>query len=120
MSEPDPERTEDDQARVETIRFIARRTVIWFAPLLAIGILLVALGLPVWIVVIALVVALAIAVFELNSELFPQNFNVWDSLGEGHKAAGHRDKAIELYRKSLELNPGNANATKMLQELGAE
>ena len=68
MTDEDPEapRTEDDQARAETIRFIARRTLIWFVPLLLVGILLVALGLPVWVVVIALAVALAIVVFELD------------------------------------------------------
>ena len=64
--DPDEPRTEDDQARVETLRFIARRTLIWFAPLVAVGILLVALGLPVWIVVVALAIALAIVVFELD------------------------------------------------------
>jgi hypothetical protein len=62
----------------------------------------------------------AIRVFELNSETYPGSFNVWDSLAEAHKTAGHRDRAIELYRKSLELNPNNANAVKMLEELGVE
>ncbi len=62
----------------------------------------------------------ATAVFELNTELFPQAFNVWDSLGEAHKAAGRKRQAIQHYRKSLELNPANANATKMLKELGAD
>ncbi|MDY7093414.1 MAG: SMP-30/gluconolactonase/LRE family protein [Acidobacteriota bacterium] len=60
----------------------------------------------------------ALAVFELNAELFPQSFNVWDSLAEAHRKAGHREKAIELYRKSLELNPQNNNARAMLEEMG--
>ena len=30
------------------------------------------------------------------------------------------ERAVELYRKSLELNPANANAEAMLKELGAE
>jgi len=62
----DERRDEDDQARADAIRFMARRVLIWFAPLLVVGILLVALGLPVWIVVVALTVALAIVVFELD------------------------------------------------------
>ncbi len=62
----------------------------------------------------------ATAVFELATELFPQSFNVWDSLAEAHKVAGRKRKAIEYYKKSLALNPGNANATAMLKELGVD
>ena len=62
----------------------------------------------------------AIAAFALNAESYPKSFNVWDSLAEAHKAAGHRDKAVELYRRSLALNPENANAKRMLEELGAK
>jgi len=62
----------------------------------------------------------AIAVFEVNSELFPKSFNTWDSLAEGHMKAGHREKAIEFYRKSLELNPANQNARDMLKQLGVD
>jgi len=62
----------------------------------------------------------AIAVFEANTELFPKAFNTWDSLAEAHKDAGHRDQAIEYYRKSLALNPDNQNAKKMLAELGVK
>lgn len=61
----------------------------------------------------------AIRAFALNAESYPDSFNAWDSLAEAHKAAGHRDKAVELYRKSLALNPGNTNAQHMLEELGA-
>lgn len=62
----------------------------------------------------------ALAVFELATELFPGSFNVWDSLAEAHQAVGNRREAIRFYRKSLELNPGNANATAKLEELGAD
>jgi sugar lactone lactonase YvrE len=62
----------------------------------------------------------AIAVFEVATGLFPGDFNLWDSLGEAHKAAGNRDEAIRHYRKSLELNPANANAKAMLKELGGD
>jgi hypothetical protein len=58
----DPDRV--DQA--EALRFMARRLLIWAVPLLLLGILSVALGLPVWLIVIALLVALAVAVFEID------------------------------------------------------
>jgi len=64
-------------------------------------------------------VAEAIRAFTLNAESYPDSFNVWDSLAEAHKAAGHRERAVELYRKSLALNPGNTNAERMLRELEA-
>lgn len=62
----------------------------------------------------------ALAAFELNAESYPNSFNVWDSLAEAHRAAGHRERAVELYRRSLEINPGNANALRLLEEMGAE
>ncbi len=63
----------------------------------------------------------AIAIFELNVEMFPEAFNPWDSLAEAYMEAGDREKAIEYYRKSLELNPANENAKRMLRErLGVE
>jgi tetratricopeptide (TPR) repeat protein len=65
-------------------------------------------------------VATAIAVFALNVEVYPDASNTYDSLGEAYMKAGERELAIENYRKSLELNPGNDNAKKMLDELGVE
>jgi tetratricopeptide (TPR) repeat protein len=59
----------------------------------------------------------AIAVFELNAEMLPESANAYDSLAEGHAAAGNRDRAIDLYQKSLELNPDNENAAGRLRKL---
>lgn len=59
----------------------------------------------------------AIKVFKLNVELFPESFNVYDSLGEAHYLNGDVDAAIVNYQRSLELNPNNANATAMLERL---
>jgi tetratricopeptide (TPR) repeat protein len=61
----------------------------------------------------------AIAVFELNVERFPESWNVYDSLGEAHATKGNRERAIELYRRSLELNPDNTNGVQALDRLGA-
>jgi glyoxylase-like metal-dependent hydrolase (beta-lactamase superfamily II) len=62
----------------------------------------------------------AIAVFEINVERFPESWNVYDSLGEGYAVKGDIGKAIELYGRSVELNPGNANGVQALERLRAE
>jgi glyoxylase-like metal-dependent hydrolase (beta-lactamase superfamily II) len=62
----------------------------------------------------------AIAIFELNVEMYPESWNVYDSLGEAHMLSGDTDRAIELYRRSLEINPDNDNGVAMLQRLGVE
>jgi tetratricopeptide (TPR) repeat protein len=59
----------------------------------------------------------AIAVFQLNAEQFPESANAWDSLAEGYMRAGDRERAIEYYEKSLELDPDNENAKEKLEEL---
>jgi sugar lactone lactonase YvrE len=61
--------------------------------------------------------AAATRVFELNTEDYPNSFNVWDSLGEAYMNAGRTDEAIAMYEKSLTLNPGNTNAVQMLERL---
>lgn len=62
----------------------------------------------------------AVAVFEMNVVAFPDSWNAYDSLGEALMSAGQREEAIANYRKSLELNPNNDNARRMLQQLGVE
>jgi tetratricopeptide (TPR) repeat protein len=59
----------------------------------------------------------AIEIFKLNIEMYPEAFNVYDSLGEAYMINGDRELAIENYEKSLELNSGNRNARKKLMEL---
>ncbi len=61
----------------------------------------------------------AIEVFKINTEAYPQSGNVWDSLGEAYMLNGERELAIQNYKKSLEVNPKNANAVPMLERLGA-
>jgi tetratricopeptide (TPR) repeat protein len=61
----------------------------------------------------------AIAVFELNLSRFPQDPNCYDSLAEAHLTAGDKDKAIELYRKALEVDPAFDNSKRMLERLTA-
>lgn len=59
----------------------------------------------------------ALFVMEKTVELFPDSWNAWDSLGEVSAKAGKKDRAIECYRKSLELNPKNKNGKAMLEKL---
>jgi tetratricopeptide (TPR) repeat protein len=60
----------------------------------------------------------AIAIFLLNTEAFPGEYNTWDSLAEAYLTDGQRDLAIQYYRKVLELRPGDENATRMLRQMG--
>jgi tetratricopeptide (TPR) repeat protein len=62
----------------------------------------------------------AIEIFRLNVSEHPQSWNVYDSLGEAYMKKGQKEPAIENYRKSLELNPNNANGQDMLKKLEAE
>jgi len=59
----------------------------------------------------------AIAIFQQNTEDYPQSWNVWDSLAEGFANKGDKETAIKYYEKSLELNPANNNATEMIKKL---
>lgn len=59
----------------------------------------------------------AIKLFKLNTTAYPDSGNVYDSLGEAYLKGGQKDFAIKNYEKSLEMNPGNTNARKVLKEL---
>ncbi|UCC44790.1 MAG: hypothetical protein JSU65_02360 [Candidatus Zixiibacteriota bacterium] len=59
----------------------------------------------------------AIGIFRLNVAEHPDSANVYDSLGEAYMKAGENELAIWNYEKSLDLDPGNENARKMLEEL---
>lgn len=59
----------------------------------------------------------AIAVFKVNVELYPNSWNVYDSLGEAYMTNGDKDLAITNYKKSLELNPKNNGGAQMLKKL---
>lgn len=59
----------------------------------------------------------ALEIFKLNAILFPASANVYDSLGEAYATNGFRELAIKNYRRSVELDPANANAIRQLQKL---
>ncbi|HYP52452.1 MAG TPA: alpha/beta fold hydrolase [Pyrinomonadaceae bacterium] len=60
----------------------------------------------------------AIEIFKLNVAAYPEAFNTYDSLGEAYLADGQRDLAVKNYKRSLELNPQNANAVEVLKRIG--
>ncbi len=60
----------------------------------------------------------ALVLFELNAELYPEAWNVFDSLGEAQLMKGLREKGLANYRRSLELNSENNNAANILAEHG--
>jgi CubicO group peptidase (beta-lactamase class C family) len=62
----------------------------------------------------------ALKVFLANTEIYPQDANAYDSLGEAYVKAGKKEAAIASYRKSLQLDAANPNAVKMLEQLGAK
>jgi peptidylprolyl isomerase len=62
----------------------------------------------------------AIAVFKINTDLFPKSGNVYDSLAEAYMTAGNNKLAIANYERSLKLDPHNLNASEMLTKLRGE
>jgi len=60
----------------------------------------------------------AAAIFKLNVELFPKSSNVYDSYGEALLKQDDKEKAIENYKKSVEINPANEGGISVLKELG--
>ena len=59
----------------------------------------------------------AIQAFRINVDAYPQSFNVYDSLAEAYLRDEQSDLARKYYQKSLELNPDNENARKMLAKI---
>jgi hypothetical protein len=76
--------------------------------------------------------AAAVIVLEVNTRLYPDSANTWDSLGEVLLQDGQRARALECYRKVLEVLPRDkqahealkrqllGNAERQIKELSAE
>lgn len=63
-------------------------------------------------------VKLAVLVFKMNCELYPASANTYDSYGDGLKAAGDKEGAINSYKKALALDAKMEETQKKLEELG--
>ncbi len=59
----------------------------------------------------------ALTLLNLNAEMNPKSGRVQMMIGETQLAAGAKDKAIEAYRKAVELDPKNERAKRKLDEL---
>ncbi len=59
----------------------------------------------------------AIDLFTLEILSFPKSYEAYDALGEAYMMYGNLNKAIENYKKSLEVNSENSNAIEKLKEL---
>jgi CubicO group peptidase (beta-lactamase class C family) len=55
--------------------------------------------------------------FASATLIFPKSANIYDSYGEALLQCGKKEDAIKMYQKSVELNPDNENAKKVLKEL---
>lgn len=62
----------------------------------------------------------AAEVFKRNIEKNPHSFNAYDSYGEALLLLGDTVNAVANYQKSIELNPGNNNGIRVLEEFGVE
>ncbi|RYU96779.1 serine hydrolase domain-containing protein [Emticicia agri] len=55
--------------------------------------------------------------FKVNTLLFPNSFNVYDSYAEALNANGKREEAILMYQKSIAMNPDNKGGKEMLKRI---
>jgi len=59
----------------------------------------------------------ALDVLQLSTEMFERPWYTYDTIGKAYAAKGDTDLAIEAYKQSLAIFPGNTNATKELAKL---
>ena len=61
----------------------------------------------------------AIAVFRLNTELYPHSANTFDSLAESLWKTGDLNAAIETYQKAIKMDPNGVgqNSARMIEEI---
>ncbi|MDT0553038.1 serine hydrolase domain-containing protein [Urechidicola vernalis] len=57
----------------------------------------------------------ALEFFKMNIQLYPEDGNLWDSLGDGYKVNNLKEDAIKSYQKAIEL--GYEDSQEKLSEL---
>jgi tetratricopeptide (TPR) repeat protein len=60
----------------------------------------------------------AVRVLELDLEFYPTDGNITFAIGETYRQKGDNAKALEFYRKTLEIQPNNRRAQQMIQRMG--
>ncbi|MFB0519368.1 MAG: tetratricopeptide repeat protein [Acidobacteriota bacterium] len=63
---------------------------------------------------------MALEIFKLNTRLFPNVANTYDSLAEAYMVKGNKELAIKCYEKVLEIEPDNESAKAILKKLKEE
>ena len=58
-----------------------------------------------------------IKILSLNTQLFPNSWNNWDSLAEAYMQKGEAHIATGFFKKSIELNPNNSCAKEMVEKM---
>jgi tetratricopeptide (TPR) repeat protein len=59
----------------------------------------------------------AILIFKTVISEFPESWQAYDAMGETYIQTGDTEQAIQSFKKSLELNPGNTHAIEILKKL---
>ncbi|WP_158844424.1 alpha/beta hydrolase [Algibacter sp. L1A34] len=59
----------------------------------------------------------ALEIFKLNTILFPDSWNAFDSYGEALLKSNRKAESIEMYEKSIELNPENETGKDVLLKM---
>lgn len=59
----------------------------------------------------------AVEVFKMNTAMYPESANTYDSLGDAYVAAGDTHEAIICFERALELNPDFSSSKEKLEEL---
>ncbi|HEX3718903.1 MAG TPA: amidohydrolase family protein [Verrucomicrobiae bacterium] len=62
----------------------------------------------------------AITILKLDAELYPQSFLAYDNLGNAYMKDGDKTPAIEIFEKSLKLNPQNRKVVEKLKQLKSQ
>ena len=60
---------------------------------------------------------IAIQLFKINSELFPNIPNTFDSLAEGYLMSGDTINALKHYKQVVQMDPGNAMVKGIIAKL---
>lgn len=61
--------------------------------------------------------AMGVDILEFNTSKFPESSYVYEGLAEAYFESGNKQKAIENYKRSLEINPNNQTALKKIKQL---
>jgi CubicO group peptidase (beta-lactamase class C family) len=59
----------------------------------------------------------AIVIFQLNTAMYPNASNTYDSLGEAYFEKRDYERALANYRTSVRLNPENTNGQVMIERI---